>query len=117
MKHASTGITDLDALADELLAGASAAHSGRATHVFHAKDGGLLSQIFLGLTAGKGLSEHENPGEAMLTVLRGRVVLTSGEQSWELAEHQHVVVPQARHHLVASEDSVVVLTVARTGSH
>lgn len=114
MPPLSTEIIDLTALADDLLTRARAASAGRASQVFHAKDGGLMSQIVLGFTAGQGLAEHENPGEAMLQVLRGRVVLRSGETQWELCSNQAVVVPQTRHDLTAVEDSVVVLTVART---
>ncbi len=114
MTQATTSQTDLNALADDLLARARESSSGRATEVFHAKDGGILSQVVLGLSAGKGLSEHENPGEALLHVLRGRAVLSAGDDHWELGPNAHVTVPQRRHQLMAQEDSVVILTVART---
>ena len=41
-----------------------------------------LRQTVLALTAGSSLDEHENPGEATVQVLRGRVRLTAGEVSW-----------------------------------
>lgn len=52
MPPLSTEIIDLTALADGLLTSARAASAGRASQVFHAKDGGLMSQIVLGFTAG-----------------------------------------------------------------
>lgn len=105
--------TDLHALADELLGNASAASSGRDTRVFHGAPGGALSQVVLALVAGQDLSDHENPGEATLQVLRGRVELVAGEDSWQLGTGEHLVIPQRRHHLNALEDSVFILTVVR----
>jgi quercetin dioxygenase-like cupin family protein len=55
------------------------------------------------------LAGHENPGEATVHVLRGRVRLSAGDLSWEGL----LVVPDARHSLEASEASAVLLTVAR----
>ncbi|MFB9909644.1 LuxR family transcriptional regulator [Allokutzneria oryzae] len=105
--------TDLRSLAGELLARASAEPSGRATHVFRASPRGLLSQVLLALAAERQLSEHENPGEAFLHVLIGRVRLSAGEDEWELGPDGHVVIPQRRHRLVALEDSVALLTIAK----
>lgn len=65
------------------------------------------------MTAGATLTEHENPGEATLIVLRGRVRLRSGEDEWDGRTGDLIVIPQARHSLEALEDSAVVLTVAK----
>ncbi len=105
--------TDLNVLADELLGNASSASSGRDTRVFHGAPGGALSQVVLALIAGQDLSDHENPGEATLQVLRGRVELVAGDESWPLRQGEHLVIPQRRHRLNALEDSVVILTVVR----
>lgn len=59
------------------------------------------------------MTEHENPGEATLIVLRGRVRLRSGEDEWDGRTGDLIVIPQARHSLEALEDSAVVLTVAK----
>ena len=55
----------------------------------------------------------ENPGEATLHVLRGRVRLACGDDSWEGSKGDLIEVPNARHSLYALEDSVVLLTVAK----
>ena len=112
MREAITPV-DLSALADELFAAAAQADSGRATRVFRATPGGSLSQVMLVLLAGKELSEHANPGQALLHVLSGRARLVAGDDSWELAAHGHMVIPEQRHSLLALEDAVVLLTVVR----
>ncbi|GGJ48313.1 hypothetical protein GCM10010121_069320 [Streptomyces brasiliensis] len=61
-----------------------------------------------------GLAEHENPGEATLLVLRGRVRLTSGDTSWEGRTGDLITIPEARHSVQAVEDAAVLLTVAKT---
>ena len=103
--------TDLRAVAASLIEKASEASSGRATHVVHAAPGGRLSQVILALLEGRSLSEHENPGEAMLHVLSGSVALSAGEDTWDLRAGEITAIPQQRHALTAHEDSVVVLTV------
>jgi quercetin dioxygenase-like cupin family protein len=59
------------------------------------------------------LSEHENPGEATVYVLSGRVRLTADGQSWDGRTGDLVVVPDKRHALEALEDSAILLTVAK----
>lgn len=104
---------DLRALADELLARASASSSGRATHAVHGSRDGVLSQVLLALAAERQLPEHENPGEAFLHVLVGRVRLSAGDEEWELGPDGHVVIPRRRHSLLALQDSAVLLTIAK----
>ncbi len=43
----------------------------------------VLRQTVVGMIKGTELGEHNNPGEATVHVLRGRVRLTSEGQSWE----------------------------------
>lgn len=105
----------LGALADQLLARAAAASSGRATQAIPAAaKGGVLTTVVLALMAGQQLSEHENPGEGFLHVLRGRMRLSSGADEWELGEGDLAPIPQRRHGVVALADSVALLTVAKT---
>lgn len=101
----------LTALADELLAAARAARSGRGARSVHGGHDRRLRQTVLALAAGRGLDEHENPGEATLQVLCGRVRLSAGEESWRGAAGDFVVIPSRRHSLEAIEDSAVLLTV------
>jgi quercetin dioxygenase-like cupin family protein len=71
-----------------------------------------LRQTMIALAAGNSLDEHENPGEATVHVLLGRVVLKAGQDSWEGSPGDLLTVPDARHSLTAVEDSTVLLTVA-----
>ncbi len=43
----------------------------------------MLRQPLTALTAGQKLDEHENPGEATVHVLHGRVRLGAGDTSWD----------------------------------
>lgn len=112
----SEDVVALGTLTDDLLAKAAATSSGRATQAFHAAPGGVLTKVVLALMAGKGLSEHENPGEAFLQVLRGRLRLSAGDEQWELAAGDFVAIPQQRHAVLALEDSVAALTMAHLQS-
>lgn len=112
----SQDVVALGSLADDLLARAGEASSGRATDAYHAAPGGVLTQVTLALKADKHLSEHENPGEAFLQILRGRVRLVAGDEQWELAAGELLAIPQRRHSLIALEDSVVLLTLAHVTS-
>ncbi|WP_406726012.1 cupin domain-containing protein [Streptomyces sp. GD-15H] len=105
----------LDTLAREQLERATASTTGRSASTVYGGHEHTLRQTLLALTAGASLAEHENPGEATLLVLRGRVRLASGDTSWEGQTGDLLVVPQARHALEALEDAAVVLTVAKRG--
>jgi quercetin dioxygenase-like cupin family protein len=100
-----------DALAEDLLGQARAAHSGRAAHTVFGGTGHLLRQTAIALLGGRELSEHNSPGEATLHVLQGRVRLTSPSGSIEAAAGDYVVIPPERHALSALDDAVVLLSV------
>lgn len=69
-----------------------------------------LRQTVLGLVAGATLAEHDNPGQATVYVLSGRVTLSADGDSWEARTGDMVIIPSARHTLKAEEDSAVLLT-------
>jgi quercetin dioxygenase-like cupin family protein len=107
------GPTSLTALADELLDAARGASSGRSAHLVYGGPARALSQTVVAIAAGRALDEHDNPGEATVTVLAGRVRLASGQDSMEGVTGELLVIPEAKHSLLALEDSAVLLTVTK----
>jgi quercetin dioxygenase-like cupin family protein len=69
----------LDAIVRQQAKLAGAASSGRSAETVYGGHEHVLRQTVLALTAGAALDEHENPGEATIQVLRGRVRLTAGQ--------------------------------------
>ncbi|GLY68138.1 cupin domain-containing protein [Amycolatopsis taiwanensis] len=103
----------LDALAREQLKLAASGSTGRSATTVYGGHEHVLRQTMVALCAGSSLTEHESPGEATLIVLRGRVRLHSGDDTWEGRTGDMLLIPPARHSLDAVEDSAVVLTVAK----
>ena len=105
--------SSLTALARHQLAAATAAASGRSAHTVYGGHEHVLRQTLIALAAGQLLEEHENPGEATVQVLHGRIRLAAGDIGWEGSPGDMLIVPDRRHSLEALEDSVVLLTVAK----
>jgi len=103
----------LDALARAQLELAAAAPSGRSAETVYGGHEQVLRQTLIALTSGTSLSEHENPGEATVHVLSGRVQLRAGADSWDGRAGDLIVIPSSRHSLHAVETAVVLLTVAK----
>ena len=103
----------LDAIAREQAKRASAASSGRSAATVFGGHEHVLRQTVIALTAGSALDEHENPGEATIQVLRGRVRLIAGQVAWEGRTGDFLIVPDARHALQAIENSAILLTVSK----
>ena len=101
----------LTALVRQHLETASTATSGRSAHTVYGGHEHVLRQTLIALRAGSSLDEHENPGEATLQVLHGRVSLVAGENRWDGSPGDLMTIPDSRHALEAVEDSVVLLTV------
>jgi quercetin dioxygenase-like cupin family protein len=105
----------LDALARELITrangdGAAGARAAQTVVGGHEK---ALRQTVIALAKDAALAEHVSPGEATLYVLRGRVTLKAGTESWEGRDGDLLLIPDAPHSLTALADSAVLLTVAK----
>lgn len=103
----------LTGLLTEHLTKARTASSGRSAHTVYGGHDRSLRQTLIALKAGQRLDEHENPGEATLQVLHGRVRLESDGTSCEGVAGDLLVIPDARHALEALDDAGVLLTVAK----
>ena len=103
----------LEAQARELLVRASGAAGGRAAQTVMGGHERVLRQTVIAMIKGAILADHTNPGEASVYVLRGRVLLAAGGQSWEGRQGDLLVVPDLTHSLEALQDSAVLLTVAK----
>jgi quercetin dioxygenase-like cupin family protein len=100
----------LDAIAREQLGIARSNAAERSSSTVFGGHEHALRQTIVALAAKASLGEHENPGEATLYVLSGRVRLVAGNDSWEARTGDLLIVPDARHTLEALEDSAVLLT-------
>jgi quercetin dioxygenase-like cupin family protein len=100
----------LDALAREQLEIARRAPSQRSARTVTGGHEATLRQTLVALCEGASLDEHENPGEATVLVLRGRVELIAGPDRWESRDGDLLLVPNARHALRALTDAAVLLT-------
>jgi quercetin dioxygenase-like cupin family protein len=107
--------SSLTALARHQLDQARAASSGRSAHTVYGGHEHVLRQTLIALAAGRALDEHENPGEATLHVLHGRVRLMTANTSWDGTTGDLLTIPPGRHSLEALEDTAVLLTVAKLG--
>jgi quercetin dioxygenase-like cupin family protein len=105
----------LDALARQQLEEAGRASSARAARTVVGGNERVMRQTLVALKSGAGLDEHENPGEATLYVLRGRVQLRAGGDTWEARTGDLVEIPPVRHSVHAVEDSAILLTAVPRG--
>ena len=104
----------LSALAREQLEIARASTSGRSASTVYGGHDHVLRQTLIAILGGRRLDEHANPGEATVHVLYGRVNLVAANNEWNGSPGDLIIVPDSTHSLEAVEDSVVLLTVAKT---
>lgn len=105
----------LEALAREQMEAAARSKAARSASTVVGGHEHALRQTLVALKKGAELSEHENPGEATLYCMRGRVDLTAGGETWQARDGDLVEIPQARHTVKALEDSVILLTAVPRG--
>jgi quercetin dioxygenase-like cupin family protein len=103
----------LDAVAREQLKKAATASSGRSADTVCGGHEKALRQTVIALNAGVEMAEHENPGEATVMVLSGRVELRSRGAIWTGRRGDLLIVPDHRHSLHALESSAILLTVVK----
>lgn len=104
----------LTALARQELETAHRVSSGRSSKTVYGGHEHALRQTVIAMVAGQELNEHENPGEATIFVLRGRISMAAADAVWNGSPGDLLVIPQARHSVEAIEDSAFVLTVAKS---
>ena len=107
--------SSLIALARQQLDAARRATSGRSAKTVHGGHEKVLRQTVIALCAERSTDDYENPGEATIHVLTGRLRLTSGSVSWEGSAGDLLIVPRTRSSLFAIEDTVLLMTVAKVG--
>jgi quercetin dioxygenase-like cupin family protein len=100
----------LAALAREQLEAARREPSARAATTVIGGHERALRQTVIALTAGAELADHDNPGEATLYVITGRVELRAGGDTWQARTGDLLEIPPARHSVHALEDSAILLT-------
>lgn len=100
----------LDAVGREQLRAARESAAARAATTVVGGHERTMRQTVLALLAGASTDEHQNPGEASLQVLSGRVELRAGDEVWEARSGDLIEIPQARHSVHALADSIVLLT-------
>lgn len=105
----------LQALARELISDAAQSPASRAARTVFGGHEHAMRQTVIALSADAALDEHENPGEATVFVLAGKVELRSGEDSWQGAQGDLLIVPDAPHSLHAAQDSAILLTAVPRG--
>jgi quercetin dioxygenase-like cupin family protein len=100
----------LDATAREQLEAAARSDARRAATTVVGGHEHVMRQTVVALVSGATMAEHENPGEATVFVIKGRVRLEAGGETWEARTGDLIEIPSARHALHAVEDSAVLLT-------
>ncbi|WP_335644124.1 cupin domain-containing protein [Arthrobacter crystallopoietes] len=88
--------------------------SGRSANTVYGGHEHVLRQTVIALAGGQELNEHLNPGEATVLVLSGRIRLFTQTDNWDGRDGDLLVVPPGLYSVRATEDSVVLLTVAKT---
>jgi quercetin dioxygenase-like cupin family protein len=100
----------IEAIARQQLAAARRSPASRAAETVVGGHEHALRQTIMALLADATLAEHDNPGEATLYVISGRITLATDSDSWQARTGDMLVIPPARHTVRAEEDSALLLT-------
>ncbi len=100
-------------LTNELLEKAKESSAGRAAKKVAGGPETRMTQTIVALTAGTRLDDHENPGEATVQVLAGKVSIGTTHKQVSLGLGQLLTIPDLRHNLEALTDAVVLLTAVK----
>ena len=103
----------LDAVAREQLRLATENSNQRSAKTVFGGHERVLRQSVIALAEGAEMADHLSPGEATMQVLRGRIRLTAGKDSWDARTGDLLDIPGERQSVLALEPSVVLLTVAK----
>jgi quercetin dioxygenase-like cupin family protein len=101
----------LQAKARELARKAAGTNSGRAAGTVFGGHEKHMRQTVIALRAGAEMAEHQNPGEATVLVISGRLRLVAGDTSWQGREWDYLIVPNTSHSVEAETDTTFLLTV------
>ncbi len=105
-------VASIHTLAEDQLAIASEAPSGRSSARVYGRPSARLRQTIVALAAGRKMGEHKSPGDASLLCLQGSVILRAGDVSVELGPGDLLALPPQRHDIEAVRPSVLLLTVS-----
>ena len=103
----------LAAIARTELREAVNASNGRAARTVFGGHEHVMRQTVMALARGTELQEHENPGEATILVISGRIRISSGGEQWEGRSQDLLVLPNGRIQVTALEESSILLSVAK----
>jgi quercetin dioxygenase-like cupin family protein len=105
-------VASIHKLAEDQLAIAANAPSGRSSVRVYGRPSARLRQTLLAIHTGHKLGEHKSPGDASLLCLQGRAILRAGETSIELGPGDLLALPPQRHDLEAIEPAALLLSVS-----
>ncbi|WP_313814929.1 LuxR family transcriptional regulator [Glutamicibacter sp.] len=103
----------LTAIARAELREAFNASNGRAARTVFGGHEHTLRQTVIALLEGTELQEHENPGEATVLILSGRIQVSSDGEYWEGRSQDLLILPHGRTQITALEESSILLSVAK----
>src|SRR3954470_9714022 len=105
-------VASMHSLAEDQLALAAEAPSGRSFARVHGRPSARLRQTLVAMAAGRKLGEHKSPGDASLLCLQGQFVVHAGTSIAELGPGDLLALPPQRHDVEALTPAVFLLTVS-----